>query len=299
MEGGRYEFDVAGLADSESGSGHLIGGSRAAQVPTHTSAAPDLLRAAGARAMLIWSRAMRRPGLLVGAGCAIAVVLTAVTTVIGATGSIVDHPAMFLTLRAVSCVGLTLVALVLLARGAGVRMPALLTGLACLWALAGFAGADAAVLFSVGRIAIAGAVALTAYVCLAYPSGWIEDRLASSVWRTTTAGMLVLLAANLLLSRVYPVAGPFVRCSGTQCPPNPLYVIDIGSGPSMTLSTLLAFVTGLSLVLVAALVARRWATSTRLQRRSLAPLLAWCAAAALSLRPVRHSVARSMPARRR
>ncbi len=280
-EGGRYEFDMAGLADSESGSGHLIGSHRAAQVAARTSKPPDLLRAAGARATLIRSRAMRRPGLLVGAGCAVAVVLTAATTVIGATGSIVDHPALFLTLRAVCCLGLVLVALVLLARGAGVRMPAVLTGLACSIALTGFAGADSAILFSVGRIAVTGAVAFIAYVCLAYPSGWIEDRLASIVWRTTTAGMLVLLAANLLLSRVHPVAGPFVRCSGTQCPPNPLYLIDIGSGPSMTLSILLAFVTGLSLVLVAALVARRWATSTRLQRRSLAPLLAWCAAAGL------------------
>jgi signal transduction histidine kinase len=279
-ESGQYEFDVPGLADGESGSGHLIGGHRAARVARAT-AVLELLRSCSARITQIWARALRRPGLLIGAGCVFAVALAAATTLIGATDPIVNPAAQFLTLRALFCVGLVVVALVLLARGATPRMPALFVGLACAMALAGFAGADARVVFSLGRIAIPGTVALTTYVSLAYPSGWIEDRLASLVWRTTTVVLLVLAALNLLISQVPPVAGPFIRCSGGNCPSNPLNVVDIGSGPGRALSTMLAVITGLSLVLVAALVARRWVTSTRLQRRSLAPLLAWCAAAAL------------------
>lgn len=280
-EGGQYEIDVAGLADREPGAGHLIGGRRAAQAPHGTSLSPDLVRAARARATLIWSRARRRPRLLIAAQCAVAVTLTAAATAIGAAGAMVDQPALFLTLRVVFCLGLVLVALMLLARGFDARMPALLIWMSCCFALAGFVGADSPGLFVVGRIAIPGAVTFTTYVCLAYPSGWIEDRLTSVVWRITALALLSLTAANLLLSRVPPVAGPFVRCSGTQCPSNPIYVVDLGSGAGTALSTLLALVTGLSLVLVAVLVARRWATSTRLQRRSLVPLLSWCLAAAL------------------
>jgi signal transduction histidine kinase len=211
----------------------------------------------------------------------VALTLTAVTAVVGAGSSIVDQPAMFVTFRTVFCVGLVVLALVVLARGHGSRMAGLLLALACCVALTGLAGADSRGWFATGRIAIPITIVLASYICLAYPSGWIEDRLASMALRTIAAVLLLLTAANVLVSNVPPVAGPFVRCSGVQCPSNPLNLIDIGSGPSIGLSSALAIATGLSLAIVATLVARRWATTMRLQRRGLAPLLTWAAASAL------------------
>ncbi|HEY2200991.1 MAG TPA: hypothetical protein VGH56_03825, partial [Solirubrobacteraceae bacterium] len=268
-EGARYEFDVAGLTDTESGSGQLIGGHRTGRAAARASAMPDIAQAARVRATQLWSRAARRPRILIGAGCVLVVALTAITTVLGATGAIVDEPALFLTFRAVFCGGIVVAVLMLLARSPSVRMPALLVGLACCLAASGFTGIDSPGLFAIGRVAVSVAVAATIYVSLAYPGGWIEDHSASIAWRTMATALLVLTAANLLLSRVHPVAGPFVRCSATQCPPNPLVLIDGGAKLSMALSTTLAIVTGLSLIIAAILVERRWATSTRLQRRSL------------------------------
>ncbi len=211
----------------------------------------------------------------------IAVSLIVVTVVIGAESPLVDHPGLFVTLRAVACVGLLLVALVMRARGSGAPMAGLLIAASCVLALTGLTAADSPGWFAIGRIAVPFAILFVVYIALAYPSGRIEDRVASVAFSAGAAATLGLLAANMLLSRVPPVAGPFVRCSGTRCPPNPFNLFDVGSQASMALSTTLAVVTGLALVGVGVLVARRWTNATGLQRRSLTPLLAWTALAAL------------------
>jgi hypothetical protein len=122
---------------------------------------------------------------------------------------------------------------------------------------------------------------LVLYVCFAYPSGYIDQRSAARLLASSAVAMAVLLAANLLLSNVEPVAGPFVRCSGSECPSNPFNIVDIGQGAGKALSTGLALVTAVSLAGAAVLIAVRAVRSTPLQRRSLAPLLAWAALAAV------------------
>lgn len=220
-------------------------------------------------------------GLLSIAACAGAVWLTAATVVIGVNSAIVDNPGVFVTLRAVGCVGLVVVALLALARGFAGRMVAALLALSYVLALTGLTGADSPLPFAIGRIAVPLAILAAMYVCFAYPTGRIVDRGASVVLASSAAVLTALLAANLLLSKVPPVAGPFVRCSGSKCPENPLNVISLGSGPSNVLSTMLALATAMSLLAVAIVIGRRAANSTRLQRLSLAPLFSWTVLATL------------------
>ncbi len=213
--------------------------------------------------------------------CAAALALIATTAVIGLSSSIVDRPVLFVTLRVVCCAGLLVIAVAVLARGAGARMAALILAASSALALTGLTAANSPIPFALGRIAVSVSLLLVVYVCFAYPSGYIEQRSAARLLASSAVAMAVLLAANLLLSDVEPVAGPFVRCSGSECPPNPLNIVDIGHGAGKALSTGLALVTALSLAGAAVLVSVRAARSTPLQRRSLAPLLAWAVLAAV------------------
>jgi signal transduction histidine kinase len=216
------------------------------------------------------------------AACAGVLALTAATAVIGIHSSIVDRPVLFVTLRTVCCSGLIVVALAVLVRGAGARMAALILAASAALALAGLTAATSPVGFAIGRIAVSVGILLVLYVVFAYASGHIEQRSAARLLTIAAVAMAGLLAANLLLSDVQPVAGPFVRCSGSECPSNPLNVVTVGHGAGNALSTALAFFTALSLAGAAVLVAVRAARSTPLQRRSLAPLLAWAVLTAIS-----------------
>jgi signal transduction histidine kinase len=213
--------------------------------------------------------------------CAGVLALAAVTAMIGVDSPIVDKPVVFVTLRIVCCVGLVPVTLAVVARGSGGRMGALILAASYALALSGLTEANAPLPFALGRIAVPLSILSCAYVSFAYPSGYIEQRAAARLLAGSAAVMAVLLAANLLLSDVQPVAGPFVRCSGNECPSNPLNVVDVGHGAENALSTALAIATALTLAAVAVLVARRAARTTPLQRRSLAPLLVWSGLAAV------------------
>jgi signal transduction histidine kinase len=208
--------------------------------------------------------------------------LTVLTAVIGLNSRIVDHPAVFVTLRAIGCIGVVAVALALSVRSSNNRrMPAALITAAGLLALSGLTNADSPWPFAIGRIAIPLSILGILYVSFAYPSGWIEDRTLSRLFEASAVVMAVLLAANLLLSDVSPVAGPFVRCSGRACPANPLNLVTLGNGASQALSTALALATGVALLGAAVLVARRLVNGTPLQRSGLSPLLVWALLAAL------------------
>jgi signal transduction histidine kinase len=215
------------------------------------------------------------------AACAGTLALTAATAAIGLDSSIVDRPVLFTGLRVVFCAGLAVVALAVLARGAGARMAAPMLAASYSLALAGLTAASSPLLFALGRIAVPLSILLSTYVVFAYPSGRVEQRGAARLLVGSAAAMAVLLAANLLVSDVEPVAGPFVRCSGSECPSNPLNIVAVGHGAGTALSTALAMVTALTLAGTAVLVAQRAAQATQLQRRSLAPLLTWAVLAAL------------------
>lgn len=204
------------------------------------------------------------------------------TAVIGLDSRIVDRPAVFVTLRAVGCLGVVMVALAMSARSStNQRMPAALIATAGLLALAGLTNADSPWPFAIGRIAIPLSILAIVYVAFAYPTGRIESRTVSRLLAGSAAAMIALLAANLLLSEVPPVAGPFVGCSGRACPGNPLSLVTLGNGASQALSTALALATGATLLGAAVLVARRLVNGTPVQRSGLSPLLVWAVASAL------------------
>ncbi len=206
--------------------------------------------------------------------CVGVVGLTGATALIGVTSSIVDRPAVFVTLRVVGCLGMVAVVSVGLARGSSGRLASLLLAIAFAFALNGLTGATAPGLFVIGRITIPLTIMLLMYFCVAYPDGRINAREDSILLAFAAVGFGALLVGDLLVSRVPPVAGPFVRCSDGACPANPLNVIELPEA-GRALSTALALWTAITLAATAILAARRLANATRLQRRGLSPQLAW------------------------
>jgi signal transduction histidine kinase len=221
-----------------------------------------------------------RFAILSAAAAAGTVALTAVTAVASARSPIVDNAAVFTTLRSVASLGLLVLAFVSLMRGTDRRMAGWLLATGFLFALAGLTDVNSSVPFVIGRIASMAAVLSTMGLCFAYPSGRVDNRVAAALLRATGVAFTLLLGANLLLSDVPPVAGPFVRCNGTQCPANPLNVVAISSGASHALSEALGITVVIALAATAVLLAVRAATATRLQRHSLVPMVVWALVAA-------------------
>jgi signal transduction histidine kinase len=220
-------------------------------------------------------------GIALGAAAAGVLGVTVISTVIGVTSPIVDHSAVFVTLRTVACVGLLVIALTMGLRGASGRMAGVVVMSAGLLGLSGLTAADAALPFALGRISVSLALLMIVYACFAYPTGRVEDRPARRLIAASATAIGALLAANLLLSNVHPVAGPFTRCSGSVCPANPLNVVSVSPTAGRALSTSLALLTACALAATAVMLARRAVRATALQRRSLTPLLAWASTAAL------------------
>ena len=176
-DGRQYEFDVAGLRDGESAPSRPL-----RRAPVRRVAAPrastlqELLSAGRRRLQQVRAQAARRPSLTIGVACVAALALTSAAALLGATSPIVDLPGVFVTLRTALCAGLVLVALVILARGSGGAMAALLIAATYATALTGFTAVDSPGWFALGRIAVPFAILLLVYISLAYPSGRIEDR---------------------------------------------------------------------------------------------------------------------------
>ncbi|HUO71032.1 MAG TPA: histidine kinase [Solirubrobacteraceae bacterium] len=213
--------------------------------------------------------------------CAGALALTGAVAMIGLDSSIVDRPAVFVTLRIVFSVGLVLVALMVFARASNRRLGWFLVAIAATFALTGLTAADSPVAFAVGRATITLALLLIVYFCLGYPSCRIEQRIVSVGFAATAAVLVVLDVSNLLLSHVPPVAGPFTRCSGSACPPNPFAVLDLGPGPSRGLSAALGIASSGAVFAAGIVAALRAVDANRLRRRSRVPVFAWTLLAGL------------------
>jgi signal transduction histidine kinase len=220
-------------------------------------------------------------GIVLGAAAAGVLGLILATAVLGAGSTIGDHPALFVTLRTAGGIGLLVIALAIGLNGASGRMAGVVVATAGCLALTGLTAVDAPLAFVIGRIGSSLAVLAVLYTCFSYPTGRIEDRPSRWLIAGSAISMGGLLVANLLLSDVPPVAGPFVRCSGAACPSNPLNVVTVGPMAARALSTSQALVTAGGLAATAAMLARRALRATTLQRRSLAPLLIWASTTAV------------------
>ena len=191
---------------------------------------------------------------------------------------IVDHPALFASLRGILTFGLLAVGVYGWAHDPGGRYSVLLLIFCCLFALTSLTGVDDPWLFALGRLTVAGAIVFVAYVFLSYPYGRLDDRAAAVLVLAAAVGSAVLLVLTLLFSAEQPVAGPFVRCAGS-CPENPLTVVDsmarVGRAAAAASSV---WTVGIA-VGTAVLLARRMRSATALGRRALGPVLAWTALA--------------------
>src|SRR5436853_2888037 len=81
---------------------------------------------------------------------------------------IVDHPALFASLRGILTFGLLGVGLYGWAHDSGGRYPVLLLITCCTFALTSLTGVHDPWWFALGRLVVAGAIVLTAYVFLSY-----------------------------------------------------------------------------------------------------------------------------------
>jgi len=215
------------------------------------------------------------PGARIASASAVVLAITVAVTVLGVESPIVDRPLLFPALRAICCVGLLAIAVSAVARGSSERFAALLVTGSLAFALTGLTAVDASVPFMLGRIASSAGVLVTSYIALAYPRSRLAEAASRRFLVVAAAGTVVLLGANLLFSQYPPVSGPFVRCSGSACPANPLAIATLAGDAERALSSALGLWTALVAATTALLVARRVGSATRLQRRSIGPVLAW------------------------
>ena len=233
--------------------------------------APVALTSAGGR----WSLRALEPGARIAVASAAVLAILAALTIAGAASAIVDRPLLFTGMRTIGCLGLLAIAVSAVARGSSERFAGMLVATSLAFTLTGLTAVDAPVPFMLGRIASSVGVLATAYVVLSYPRSRLDLAASRRFLPLAAAGTVVLLGLNLLLSHYPPVAGPFVRCSGTGCPPNPLAIATVSDDAGRALSSVLGLWTALITAGTAALVARRARLATRLQRRSIGPVLAW------------------------
>lgn len=213
--------------------------------------------------------------------CAGATALAVITAIIGAQSSLVDRPAVFVTLRTVLALGLVFIGLVVSARGSSRRLAQLLVAAAYAFAIIGLTAVDAPLPFTVGRLAIPVAIALTFYISCAYPSGRIDEGSIRFFYLLGAILLVVLGVADLLVSHTPAVAGPFVRCSGAACPASPLHVVTLADGASDALSVILGMAIAVMACAAAIVIGRRTLRASRLRRRSLTPMCIWNIVAAL------------------
>jgi len=136
--------------------------------------------------------------------------------------------------------------------------------------------------YSVGRLATAVVNVFVVYVFLAFPGGRLRDWESRAVATVAALGTLVLWAPVALGSTFFPVGGILARCAHA-CPPNAFKSFDLASGAAQGLSRAASIVTGVALVVAAAVMLTRLAHASALRRRTYALpalCLAWGGAAA-------------------
>jgi signal transduction histidine kinase len=140
------------------------------------------------------------------------------------------------------------------------------------WFLTTLAESGNSALYSTGRVAGWMVEIGLAYLVLAFPSGRLSrpvDR--KLVWSTAILVVVLYLPSALLAAR-YQVPNPYTSCRG-GCPANAFF---LGTEPGFVHTILLpvrAVLTVLLFLAIAARLAQRWQSSSRLARLTLAPVL--------------------------
>jgi signal transduction histidine kinase len=142
------------------------------------------------------------------------------------------------------------------------------------WSVTALAGSSNEVLYSTGRLAAWFVDAGFVLVILAFPSGRLSGRLDRALVVAITLVVLFGYLPTALLADDYPTPSPWTECTD-NCPGNAFQVV--ASEPWLVahgLQTARELLTVLIFLGVAAVLARRVATASRLMRLTLTPVLA-------------------------
>ena len=201
-------------------------------------------------------------------------VMCAVAAWITAAGSAVEHPWLEALARA------TIVGAPIAAggyarhRSASARFGNLLIATGAVWFLTTFAESSDPVLHAVGRISGWLAEPLLMYLVLSFPTGRLTARIDLLLIGAGLAIVATLYLPSVLLIERFPEPSPWSTCS-SGCPDNPLMLA--GSEPAFVEDVVRPLRELLIVALFAAVCARltvRLRSSSRLMRRTLAPVLA-------------------------
>ena len=222
--------------------------------------------------MLVEGSHRRRIGgdvAIIAAGAALCAVAAATTI----SGSAAGEPWLEALARA-TLVGAPIAVGVYAQRhAASARFGTLLIATGAAWFLTTLAESSEPVLYAVGRIAGWATEPLLIYLVLSFPTG----RLTARADRLLAGAVIVLVAVlylpTVLLVERFPEPSPWSTCSA-GCPDNALMIA--GSEPGLVEDLLRPLREYLTVALFAAVCVRlalRLATSSRLMRRTLAPVL--------------------------
>jgi len=199
--------------------------------------------------------------------------LTALAVAITATQSSSAHPSLAAVARG-AIAGLPIaVGLYAMRRPPYERFGRALALIGAGWAIAALAESTDPVAYSTGRVVAWAVEVAFVWVILAFPSGQLRERRDRAVVGAFATIFVVGYLPTALLGDSYPSPSPWSEC-GSGCPANAFQVV--GSEPSWVAHGLPAVreaLTILVFIAVAAILARRLRSATRLTRLMLTPVL--------------------------
>jgi signal transduction histidine kinase len=202
------------------------------------------------------------------------VLLTALAVVVTVTGGLSAHPWPAAIGRGVIVAVPIAVGLYAWRRSPHSRFGRLLVAVGAAWSITALAGSSNSVLYSTGRVVAWIAEVGFVYVILAFPSGRLTGRTDTGLVVMLSVLFLVGYMPTALLADRYPTPSPWTECR-SACPDNAFQVVD--TEPRFVVHGLAAVreaLTILAFLAVAAVLARRVGTATRLTRLTIAPVLA-------------------------
>jgi signal transduction histidine kinase len=204
----------------------------------------------------------------------------ALTWLVTSTGN--DPSAGAAVVRAASVLLPTAVGLVIWTRPPSQRFGRLLVAGGFVTFLGALGGSNDEVVYSVGRVANWLAEITLVYLVLAFPSGWLHDRIDRVLVAGVALVVLVLFVPTTLLTDAYPVPATWTTCT-EGCPGNafqlahePAWIGDVVVPLREALGSLLFLAVTLRLL-------TRIATATTAMRRTLTPVLALAVVHAVAL----------------
>jgi len=204
---------------------------------------------------------------------ALGVVLCATAYAITVAGSAVEYPWLEGLVRGFIVGAPIAVGVYARHYPASARFGTLLVATGFAWFLTTFAESSGPVLHALGRISGWVAEPLLIYLVLAFPTGRLVARVDRQLVGAAAAIVALLYLPSVLLVELFPEPSPWSTCSA-GCPANPLMVA--GSEPAFVedvLRPLREVVVVVLFAIVCVRLAVRLAGSSRLMRRTLAPVL--------------------------